>query len=141
MGLIDRARRARYVYGWRLRYWWLDTESGASSRVLLLCVSVLVIMVQLFRMAVAALVVPPAGQPQEAIVWWVAQLIILVVSAILSYALRPKVEAPKPVTGDAPTVEDGQAAIEVFGEVWVDDEFILAHKVVGTDKIKAGGKK
>lgn len=73
--------------------------------------------------------------------WWVVQLVIAIVGAVLSYALRPKVEQPKPVEGEAPTVEDGQSALEVYGEVWIDDEFILAHKVVGTEKIKAKGKK
>lgn len=147
MGVIDYARprerlqRMTHVYSWRLRYWWMDTESGAEWHKVVCWLAGLVLLVQVIRMAVVALV-PGRDAPVEALwPWWVIQLIIALVSAVISYALRPKVEPPKPVAGDAPTVEDGQAAIEAYGEVWIDDEFILAHKVVGRTKIKSGGKK
>lgn len=142
MGLIAHARRLHYVWSWRLRYWWLDTPAGAQAHVGALALSVFVVIVQLVRMAVAALLPPPPGEPAEAVYWWVVQLIILVVSAVISYALRPKTEAPKPAAGDAPTTEDGQAMKDYFGTCWVEDEFLLAWKMVGTDRIRTkGGKK
>lgn len=73
--------------------------------------------------------------------WWVVQLIIAIVAAIISYALMPKPEPPKPTEGDGPTVEDGRAVLIVDGPYWIDDEFILANKVVGKVPIKSGGKK
>lgn len=58
---------------------------------------------------------------------WV-QLIIMVVAAVLSYALSPK---PQGATAenlsdvDIPTTEIGTPVSVVFGEVWVDDSNIL----------------
>lgn len=141
MGLTDRARRLHYVYSWRLRYWWMDTESGKRAHIVMFAITVLITIAQMAKLGVAAALPQAADAPARALVWWVVQLIMLAISAILSYALRPKVEAPKPVDGKAPTVEDGQAALEVYGEYWIDDEFILAHKPVGTEKIKSKGKK
>lgn len=142
MGLIDRGRRLHYVWTWRMRYWWLDTPAGAQARVGALALGVFVVIVQLIRMAVAALTPAPVGEPVKAVYWWVVQLIILVVSMAVSYALRPKVENPKPASGDAPTTEDGQAVKDHFGTCWVEDEFLLAWKMMGTDPIRSrGGKK
>ena len=142
MGLIARGRRLQYVWTWRLRYWWMDTRSGAQAHMGAFAIAVLVVIIQLIRVALAALVPPPPGEPVEAVYWWVVQLIILVVSAAISYALRPKTEAPKPAAGDAPTTQDGQAMKDHFGTVWVEDEFLLAWKMVGTDRIRTkGGKK
>lgn len=142
MGLIAYVRRLHYVWSWRLRYWWMDTESGAQARVAAFVLAVLVVIGQLIRLALAALVPVPVGEPLKAPYWWVVQLIILVVSAAISYALRPKVEQPKPAAGDAPTTEDGQAMKDYFGTCWVEDEFLLAWKMVGTDRIRTkGGKK
>ena len=141
MGLIARIRYRADVWQWRVRYWWLDTESGAEWHVVFFCMSVLVLIMQLIKLALEALLPPPPDEPVKSIAWWVVQLIIAIVSAIISYALRPKQEPPKPDAGEAPVVEDGQAVIEVHGDVWIEDEFILAHKVVRRSKIKAKGKK
>lgn len=147
MGLIgysrpaERLRRARYVWGWRLRYWWLDTRGGAEARIALLCGAVLVVIVQLVRLAVAALLPPPPGEPAHAVYWWVVQIIIAVVAAIIAYALRPKIEAPQPQEAQGPTTEDGQAVKRYWGTHWIGDEFLLAWKVVGRDPIKGGGGK
>lgn len=140
--LIQRARKKATICRWRLRYWWMDTREGRSAQVAVFCFAVLVVVVQLVHVAVAALVPPPAGEPVKAVYWWVVQLIILIVSVAISYAMRPKTEQPKPQTGAAPTIEDGQSIKHHFGTVWVEDEFILAWKVTGTVPIKTkGGKK
>lgn len=142
MGLILRARRAHGIWRWRLRYWWLDTPAGRHAQLWAFALSLLATVLQLVRIAVAAVVPPPPGTPRQAVYWWVVQLIILVVSAAISYAMRPKTEKPKPAAGEAPTVEDGQAVKHHFGTVWIEDEFILAWEVTGTEPIKSkGGKK
>lgn len=141
MGLTSHLRRLRYVWGWRIRYWWMDTEDGQRAHVAALCLAVLVVIVQLVRMSVAALFPKPAHEPQQAVIWWVVQIILLIVSAIISYALRPKPENAKPVEGQGPTTEDGQAVHRYWGVHWIDDQFQLAWKVVGRIPIKAKGGK
>ena len=142
MGLIARARRKLEVQRWRLRYWWLDTREGAMAQVAACCFAVLVMIIQLVRMAVAALSPPPPGAPVKAVYWWVVQIIIAIVAAVVAYSMRPKTEQPKPQAGDAPTTEDGQSIKHHFGTVWVDDEFLLAWKVTGTTPVRTkGGKK
>lgn len=73
---------------------------------------------------------------------WIVSLVLLLISAYVSYASRPKVEPPKPQEADAPSVEDGQAVKHHFGTVWINDEYVLAWKMMGTLPIKTkGGKK
>lgn len=140
MGLIARCRRLHYVWSWRARYWWLDTRQGELAHATVLVLSMLVFAVLLLRMFVFPAPPPPPGEPAKAIVWWV-QLIVMVLAAAISYAMRPKPQTPQPQTSDIPTTEDGLAVKHHFGECWVEDEFQLAHKVVGTTKIRAKGKK
>lgn len=125
----------------RLRYWYLDTESGRRAQLWAFAGALLAMVVQIVRMAVAAL--SPAAQegPVQAPYWWVVQLVIAIISAVISYALRPKVEPPKPAEADMPTTEDGRAVPEAHGTVWIEDEFMLAYKVVDRVPIKSGGKK
>lgn len=64
-------------------------------------------------------------------------IIIALLALAVSMALRPKVDSTAAAVQDkTPTTEDGLAAKHHFGEVWVDDEFLLAWKVVGTIPIK-----
>ncbi|WFC43262.1 hypothetical protein [Pseudoxanthomonas sp. SE1] len=71
----------------------------------------------------------------------IIQIIIFVVSLAISYAMRPKVEQAKPQEGKVPDVEDGTAYDRIYGEVWVDDSFILGWKNLGTEAIKSKGSK
>lgn len=144
MGLSDRARELRYVYGWRLRYWWMDTRGGRRAHVVALCLTVLLVVIQLVRVAVAALAPPPPGEPVKAIYWWVVQLIIMVVAAVVAYALRPDPPKAQQRKAESPTVEDGTPVKDYGGTFWIDhdDNRLLAWKVVGQDPIKSeGGKK
>jgi hypothetical protein len=144
MGLIqrmrERIRRVRHVWSWRARYWWLDTPGGAQAHVLALCMSLLVVIIQIIYAAVAALTPHPSG-PQHAIIWWVAYLIVALVAAAVSYALRPKPESAKATEAQGPTTDDGQSVVRYWGTHWIDDEFVLAWKITGRDKIKASGGK
>ncbi|GAB3755199.1 hypothetical protein [Lysobacter olei] len=142
MGLIARAGRLRYVWSWRARYWWLDTRSGEAAHWVCVCLGALVSVVQVARMFMAAAVPPAAGEPAKAVYWWVVQLIIAIIAAIVAYKMRPKVEPAKPASGTQPTVEDGQSVKHYFGTCWIEDEFLLAWKQMGTIPIKTkGGKK
>lgn len=85
---------------------------------------------------------PPADGPQVAIINIWIQIGIMVVSALISYALTPKPKTPEAITAQAPVVEDGKGIIRIYGTVWVDDSIILGWKQMGTDPIrKKGGKK
>lgn len=146
MGLIERCclpGRMRDRIGMhvlRLRYWWMDTEDGQRAHLWAFAGMLLLTIAQIARLSVLAVVTPPEARQA---VWpvWVVQLIIAVISAIISYALRPKVEPPKPAEANTPTTEDGRAVPEAHGTVWIEDEFMLAYKVVGRVPIKSGGKK
>lgn len=140
MGLISRLRRAGYVWSWRLRYWWLDTPSGAQGRVVALCLSTLVVVVQFIQLAVAALS-PRQPENQHAVIWWVVILIVMLVAAAVSLALMPKQEGAKPEEASGPTTEDGQPVKRYWGTHWIEDEFLLAWKITGRDPIKAKGGK
>lgn len=75
---------------------------------------------------------------------WV-QIAIMIVSAIISYALAPKPPTPKPASlGDieAPTAEEGRPIPVVFGEVWCKDPNVLWYGDLGNEPIrKKSGKK
>lgn len=139
MGL-SRVRIAKlgYVWYWRARYWWMDTDTGAQAHVLAFCVAVLVTIIELIKMFTA---VPKPEEPVKAIYQWVVQLIIAVVMALISYALRPKIEGVQPANLDTPTVDDGEGIHEAHGDVWIPDPFINAQRVVGKEPIKSKGKK
>jgi hypothetical protein len=56
------------------------------------------------------------------------QLAIMIIAAVLAYALRPKPQAPAPASlydVNLPTIEIGKPVSVVFGEVWIDDSNIL----------------
>ena len=147
MGLIENCRpfeRLRAFVGirtLRLRYWYLDTDTGRRAQLWAFAASLLVVVVQIVRMVVAAALPEARPEPAQAIYWWVVQLVIAIISAVISYALRPKLEPPKPGEADTPTVEDGRAVPEVHGTCWIQDEFLLAYKVVGRVPIRTGGGK
>jgi len=74
---------------------------------------------------------------------WV-QIAIMVVAALLSYALAPKpAQPPKPTLEDFdfPTAEEGRAIPVVFGEVWITGPNILWYGDLDTTPIRSGGKK
>ena len=142
MALTARLRKRIGVWEWRLRYWWLDTESGRHAHAVTFALALLVFVLQIVRMAVAALQPAPPPAEQKAVVWWVVQLIIALVAAIVSYVLRPRLPPTPTPKQESPTVEDGLCVDDHFGEVWIDKPALLAWKVVRTEKIKSkGGKK
>lgn len=136
-------RRLWYVWSWRARYWCLDTRAGRQARIGALCLLALGTVLHLTRAVVLDILHPlPPGEPAQAAFWWVAALVAGIVMAAVAFFMRPKIEAPKPAQSTAPNTEDGLAVRDVFGTVWIDDQFVLAWKSMGTQKIKKkGGKK
>jgi hypothetical protein len=65
------------------------------------------------------------------------QIGLMILSALLSYVLRPKPKDPEKPKASVAEVEDGKGIIDVFGTVWIDDPIILAWKDMGTIKIRA----
>jgi hypothetical protein len=74
------------------------------------------------------------------------EIAVLIVTAILSYALRPKQQTPPPDTlsdVSVPTIEIGKPVGVAFGTVWVDDSNILWYGDLSSQPIFAssgGGK-
>lgn len=70
------------------------------------------------------------------------QLAIMIVSALISYALAPKPKDAEVAKANIPVAEEGKGIERVYGTVWFEDPFILGFKQLGTIPIKAkGGKK
>ena len=139
MGLMH---RLWYRWSWRTRYWWLDTRPGRMAQLGVFGAMLLGTVLQLTHMMIVVATEPQPDAPARAITWWVVQIVLLVAFAAISILMAPRVEDPKPQEVKAPTVEDGLAVRDVFGTVWIDDQFLLAWKSMGTIKIKKkGGKK
>lgn len=142
MGLIARYRRLRYVWGWRLRYWWLDTQQGRHAQRTLAVLVLIGFVVQSVRAGLAVARPASITHPQQAILWWVVYLIVAAVVAVAAYLMMPGTKAPDPdQQAKAPTTQDGRSAVRHYGTVWIDDPAMLAWKVVGRDPIKAKGGK
>jgi hypothetical protein len=129
--------------GWLARYWVLDKHHdqlrlGACALAMLVTVVATLLVVLGTREPLQS-GAPPA---QAVINLWI-QLAILVISALISYALRPKVEGAKPQEGSIPQVQDGKSIVRIYGTVWIDDSIILAWSTqIPPEPIKKkGGKK
>lgn len=86
----------------------------------------------------------PAHVQHAVINLWV-QLAILIVSALISYALAPKPPVPKPASlqdFDAPTAEEGRPVPVIFGTVWMRGPNVLWYGDLRSTPIRTkGGKK
>lgn len=74
---------------------------------------------------------------------WI-QLAVLVVAAILSYALTPKPQTQPPDTlsdVSVPTIEIGKPVSVAFGDVWIDDSNVLWYGDLSSQPIQASGGK
>lgn len=71
-------------------------------------------------------------------------IIMLVVSLVVSVAMRPKPQNAKPpalVDFSVPTAEEGREIMKIFGTVWIDDPNVLWYGDLRTKPIKAKGGK
>ena len=84
------------------------------------------------------------GDVEVHLAWinFVIQLVIMIVSALISYALAPKPKDAEVAKANVPVAEEGKGIERVYGTVWFEDPFMLGFKQLGTIPIKAkGGKK
>lgn len=134
--VIDRVKRKLHRYGWLLRYWVMD-KYFEPLRICALSASVVVTILYAWDIWASR----NEAADSALAIWW--NLVILVVAAVVSYALAPKPESAKPVEGKAPVVQDGKAIVRVYGTVWIDDSGIAApFGDIPPDPIrKKGGKK
>jgi hypothetical protein len=76
---------------------------------------------------------------------FVIQLLIVLVSNIVTNALRPKTKPPDPAAlGDfsVPTAEEGREVPVIFGTVWMSDPNVTWYGDLRSTPIKSkGGKK
>lgn len=72
-------------------------------------------------------------------------IVVLIVAALVSYALAPKPPSPKPASiedFDIPTAEQGREIPVAFGTVTVTGANVIWYGGLGTEEIVAsGGKK
>lgn len=141
MELKKKIARVRYVYGWRLRYWWLDTRNGLVTRISLAVMALIATISISVYEVVRAQMPAPAGQPRESIIWFVVWLIVALVVAVIAIATMPHPKGQQPTQASTPTTTDGQQVVDAFGTVWTDDSFILAWKQMSTEPIYASGGK
>lgn len=87
-------------------------------------------------------VVEEGPKVTRAWVQFIYYILVLIVAAIIAYAMAPKPPTPEAGKGVVPEAEDGKSIIRVYGTVWVDDPMVLGFKTMGEDPIKKkGGKK
>lgn len=87
-------------------------------------------------------VLPPNTQHAVANIW--VQIGIMLVSALISYALAPKPPKPKPAAladFDVPTAEEGRSIPVIFGTVWLKGPNVLWYGDLSSKPIKSKGKK
>lgn len=73
------------------------------------------------------------------------QIGLIILSALIQYAVGPKPKPPKPASitdFDVPTAEEGREIPVVFGEVWITGPNVLWYGDLRSEPIrKKGGKK
>lgn len=78
---------------------------------------------------------------QKAVINFFVYIAILIVAALIAYALAPKPPTPEPGKSTVPEADDGKAIVRAYGDVWVDDPMVLGFKTMGADPIKQKGGK
>lgn len=132
-------KKMHWAY-WMARYWALDKynpELRAFGFWGSIVVSTLGVLLLFIRVTV------PAPEPKVHKGYFlIALLIILIISLILSYALRPKPQNAQVQPGTQPTTKDGRALRRAFGTNWIDDSSMVGWVNGPPEPIKSsGGKK
>ena len=142
MELIAHIRhRVGYVWYWRARHWWLDTQGGRVAQITTAVLLALGTVAETVHVTLSALAPPAGGAPHQAIIGVIIVLIVALVAAVVAIAMMPKPKQPAAQQAQTPVTDDGQNARRAYGAVWVDDSFLLAWAIVGRDPIKASGGK
>ena len=126
---------------WQLRYWVLDKyheRLRGSAFMLSVATTAGLSAYVIFRISVSPEM--QDGQPVRAVINIWVYLAWMVVSALLSYTLRPKIKPPEPKDAESPTADEGGAAVRVYGDEWLPGVW-LGWRKLGRDPIRKGGKK
>src|SRR6185312_1996337 len=107
MGLSTRIRHLRYVWSWRLRYWWLDTPAGKYAQRASGVIVLLGLTVTSVRAGLAVAVPGAVPQPQVAIIWWVVWAVVSLVIGVTLALSASKPANPAETQATAPTTQDG----------------------------------
>ncbi len=78
-------------------------------------------------------------QPVRAVINFWVQIIVMIVLAVISYALAPKPPKPKPPSLEdfsAPTAEEGRSIPVVFGTVWIRDPNVIWYGDLRTEPVR-----
>lgn len=87
-------------------------------------------------------VVDSGPKVTKAWVQFIWYIVVLIVAAIVAYAMAPKPPTPEAQKGKVPEADDGKSIIRAYGTIWVEDPIVLGFKTMGEDPIKKkGGKK
>lgn len=122
----------------------VSTPSLAGRLAALLCVPVVAVLSfhldspDTARTVTATGIVIVKQKAWAQIVWAVAMLIV---SALITYALRPKPKNPEAVEFKAPVSDDGKSLRRIYGLIWIDDAEVLAAKQFPPIPIRASGGK
>jgi len=119
MGMTRIAAKAHWCW-WMAHYLVLDKHREATRVTAFWAATVVASISGLQLLADWLGLRPPAAPGEPAAAWWV-QLVMFVVSMLISWAMRPKAEPPKPTEGQQPVVEDGAPLERIYGRVWTDD--------------------
>lgn len=85
---------------------------------------------------------PVQMEVQYAWVNFFIQLAVMIVAALISYALAPKPKDAEVQKAQVPVADEGKGVERFYGAIWIEDAFPLGFKKLGTIPIKAkGGKK
>lgn len=70
------------------------------------------------------------------------QIVLWVVTTVISYLLKPKPKAPAPGEFDVPTTEEGASIGVLYGSGWIESPIVAWWGDVRTTAIQSsGGKK
>lgn len=127
---------------WLLRYWVLDKyapQCRAFGFLAANVISAIVVVMWIVHLATPA----HAAKVQKGYIDpGLIYLFILLVTLVLSYALRPKPPNAVAETGQQPTTKDGRALRRAYGTNWIDDSSMVAWVNGSPEPIKSsGGKK
>ena len=71
---------------------------------------------------------------------WAVQLVVYVVTTLISRALAPKPKPTEPGKPEIPDVKEGKAPVEIYGAVWIKEPFMAGWKAIDPpEPIKANG--
>ncbi|MBE2232604.1 MAG: hypothetical protein IAE85_03845 [Anaerolinea sp.] len=116
----------------------MDTRAGHATRYVLALAVLVAASVYLWHDFTRPAV---AGEPALGWVQWVVQVVIMIVSALISMALAPKPQDAKAQKIEIAKVEDGATLKRIYGPVWIDDPIVIGDKPMGTVDIrKRAGK-